>query len=226
MSDQDAISPVHVNMLSYTLFKEMIVDNNLSDFPFRNCFEITLELGCCKFPPALYIMPYWYANREALLKFIELVHKTGIRGFVVDEKGRPLEGARIIIENRAKKIKTFKDGDYWRLLVPGNYTVRVAKRRYKNSKKKVTVGSDVPTVVNFTLVRKRAKNFNRRRPAVKTNQGVELAKPASNVSFHSIATHRDKLRLSAKSPKKSASVARYSSTIGSFVCLALAAVLQ
>lgn len=186
-----------------------------------------MELGCCKYPPALYIMPYWYANREALLKYVELVHKTGIRGFVVDEKGRPLEGARIIIENRAKKIKTFKDGDYWRLLVPGNYTVRVAKRKYKNSKKKVTVLSDAPTVVNFTLVRKRAKNFNKRRPAaVKINPGVEPQKPASNVSFHSIVTHRDKLRLSAKSPKKSASVVSYPSIIASVICLVLVAVLN
>lgn len=185
-----------------------------------------MELGCCKYPPALYIMPYWYANREALLKFIELVHKSGIRGFVVDEKGLPLEGARIIIENRAKKIKTSKDGDFWRLLVPGNYTVRVAKRRYKNSKKIVTVEPDVSTVVNFTLVRKNSNNFNRRRPATKLSGAVELEKPASNVSFHSIVTNRDKLRLSAKSPKKSASAARIPSIVASFICLVLAVSLE
>lgn len=186
-----------------------------------------MELGCCKYPPALYIMPYWYANREALLKFIELVHKSGIRGFVVDEKGLPLEGARIIIENRAKKIKTSKDGDFWRLLVPGNYTVRVAKRRYKNSKKIVTVEPDVSTVVNFTLVRKNSNNFNRpRRPATKISGAVELEKPASNVSFHSSVTNRDKLRLSAKSPKKSTSAAGIPSIVASFICLVLAASLK
>ena len=185
-----------------------------------------MELGCCKYPPALYIMRYWYANREALLKFIELVHKSGIRGFVVDEKGLPLEGARIIIENRAKKIKTSKDGDFWRLLVPGNYTVRVAKRRFKNSKKTVTVDPDVSTVVNFTLFRKNSNNFNRRRPATKINGAVELEKPASNVSFHSIVTNRDKLRLAAKSPKKSASVARIPSIVASFICLVLVASLK
>lgn len=182
-----------------------------------------MELGCCKYPPALYIMPYWDANREALLKFIELVHKSGIRGFVVDEKGRPLEGARIIIENRAKKIKTSKDGDFWRLLVPGNYTVRVAKRRYKNSKKIVAVEADVSTVVNFTMVRKNSNNFNRRRPSTMINGAVELEKPASKVSFHSIVTNRDKLRLSAKSPKKSSCVASNPSIVASFICLVLVA---
>ena len=193
-------------------------------FPFRNCFEITLELGCCKYPPALYIMPYWYANREALLKYIELVHTTGIRGFVVDEKGRPLEGARIIIENRAKKIKTYSDGDFWRLLVPGNYTVRVAKRKYKNTKLRLAVDPDQATVVNFTLLRKKSRNFSRRRP-VKINP-VQVEKPATNVSFHASVMDRDRLRLSAKSPKKSASVVINPSVAASFICLVLVIVLK
>lgn len=90
----------------------------------------------------------------------------------------------------------------------------------------MTVDADIPTVVNFTLVRKRAKKFNKRRPAVKIIPGVELEKPASNVSFHSIVTHRDKLRLSAKSPKKSASAARYPSIIASVICLFLVVVLK
>ena len=166
-----------------------------------------MELGCCKYPPALYIKPYWYANREPLLKYVELVHTTGMKGFVMDERSRPLEGARIIIENRAKKIKTSKDGDFWRLLVPGNYTVRVAKRKYKNTKLRVTVNPDQATVVNITLVSKSSRNLNRRRP-VKTVSPVQvfIDKDERNVSFHSALAHRDRLRLSAKAPKKSASL--------------------
>ena len=154
------------------------------------------------------------------------MHSTGIKGFVFDEKGSPIEGAKIVIENRAKKIKTYKDGDYWRLLVPGNYTVRVAKRRYKNSRKTITIDPDVLTYVNFTLVRKRSKKFNRRRPAVKVNPVVQVHKPASNVSFHSVLTHRDKLRLSAKSAKNSASIVRNPSIIASLICLVLVALLK
>lgn len=125
----------------------------------------------------------------------------------MDERGRPLEGARIIIENRAKKIKTSKDGDFWRLLVPGNYTVRVAKRKYKNTKLRVTVNPDQATVVNITLVSKSSRNLNRRRP-VKTVSPVQvfIDKDERNVSFHSALAHRDRLRLSAKAPKKSASL--------------------
>lgn len=185
------------------------ISGGMQDYNYykTNCFEITLELGCCKYPPALYIKPYWYANREPLLKYVELVHTTGMKGFVMDERGRPLEGARIIIENRAKKIKTSKDGDFWRLLVPGNYTVRVAKRKYKNTKLRVTVNPDQAKVVNITLVSKSSRNLNRRRP-VKTVSPLQvfIDKDERNVSFHSALAHRDRLRLSAKAPKKSASL--------------------
>ena len=185
-----------------------------------------MELGCCKYPPARYLSPYWRANREALLKYIELVHNTGIRGFVFDDKGRPIEGAKIIIENRAKKVKTYKDGDYWRLLVPGNYIIRVAKRKYKNSKKTITVDPDAIAYANFTLVRKRSKNFSRRRLAAKMNPVAQPLKSTNNVSFHKVVTHRDKLRLSAKSPGKSASTVLGPFIITSLVCFVLVALLK
>ena len=38
-----------------------------------NDMEITLELGCFKFPPASDLPTYWEDNKEALLKFIEQV---------------------------------------------------------------------------------------------------------------------------------------------------------
>ena len=154
------------------------------------------------------------------------MHNTGIRGFVFDEKGRPIEGAKIIIENRAKKVKTYKDGDYWRLLVPGSYIVRVAKKKYKNSRKTITIDPDAIAYANFTLVRKRSKDFNRRRPVTKMNPVAQPFKSPNNVSFHKIVTHRDKLRLSAKSPGKSASTVSRLSIMASLVCFVLVALLK
>ena len=35
-----------------------------------NCFEITLELGCDKFPPASDLEQYWEDNKAAILAFM------------------------------------------------------------------------------------------------------------------------------------------------------------
>ena len=38
-----------------------------------NCFEITIEMGCYKYPPAKDLPKYWSDNREPLISFIEQV---------------------------------------------------------------------------------------------------------------------------------------------------------
>lgn len=43
------------------------------NYLYTNDMEITLELGCYKFPPAGDLPTYWEDNREALLAFIEQV---------------------------------------------------------------------------------------------------------------------------------------------------------
>ena len=58
-----------------------------------NDFEITLELGCYKYPPHSQLHQYWKDNQEALLAYIEKVHM-GIKGFVLDKTtGEPIKAA-------------------------------------------------------------------------------------------------------------------------------------
>ena len=48
-----------------------------------NCFEITVELSCCKYPAASTLQTEWNNNKEALLVYAEQVH-VAIKGMVTD----------------------------------------------------------------------------------------------------------------------------------------------
>lgn len=53
------------------------------NYIYSNCFEITIELTCCKFPSPSVLTKEWEYNRESLLTYMESVHM-GIKGkFVV-----------------------------------------------------------------------------------------------------------------------------------------------
>ena len=78
------------------------------------------------------------------------VHK-GVKGVVKDESGQPIKDAKISIRNREKDVKTAVDGDYWRLLLPGDYEVTASARGYVSSTKKAKVEDAPATQVNFVL---------------------------------------------------------------------------
>lgn len=61
--------------------KWYVVSGGMQDFnyEFSNCFEITLELGCMKYPYAKDLVNYWNDNKEALLQYMEQVFIFGIQ---------------------------------------------------------------------------------------------------------------------------------------------------
>ncbi|XP_069767566.1 carboxypeptidase D [Narcine bancroftii] len=115
-----------------------------------NCFEVTIELGCFKFPYAKDLPDYWRQNKKSLLQFIKQVHR-GIKGFVIDAtNGKGIFNATITVAEVNHPVRSAKDGDYWRLLVPGAYKITASARGYVPMTRNVTVGEEA-VEVNFTL---------------------------------------------------------------------------
>lgn len=80
-----------------------------------------------------------------------------MRGFVKDDDGEPIEGARISVANRRHDTFTTKDGDYWRILVPGSYEIEVSAPGYDSESKTCTVIQDKETNLDFALKKMRIK---------------------------------------------------------------------
>uniref|UniRef100_T1L0V9 Peptidase M14 domain-containing protein n=1 Tax=Tetranychus urticae TaxID=32264 RepID=T1L0V9_TETUR len=132
-----------------------ILYGGMQDFNYitTNCFEITLELGCQKFPYASDLPRYWDDNRVALIAFMEEVLR-GIKGFVIDsDSAKPIPKATIHIEGINHDVKSAEDGDYWRLLTPGHYTITVSADGYESKSVSVDVSEGWASVVNVTLTK-------------------------------------------------------------------------
>lgn len=57
-----------------------------------------------------------------MIKFIEAVH-WGVKGLVRDAKGEPVLDADVVVEGINHNVTTSNRGEYWRLLLPGEYKI-------------------------------------------------------------------------------------------------------
>ncbi|XP_039625734.1 carboxypeptidase M [Polypterus senegalus] len=104
------------------------VEGGMQDYNYvwGQCFELTLELSCCKYPPSSQLEMFWQENKNALLAYMQQVH-LGVKGQVLSTDGSPIPNAVVEVEGRSNicPYKTNQDGEYYRLLLPGNYTLKV-----------------------------------------------------------------------------------------------------
>ncbi|KAF6772282.1 hypothetical protein AHF37_08575 [Paragonimus kellicotti] len=94
--------------------------------------ELTVELGCTKYPRASSLLDYWNDNKYALVVLLAEVHRA-LRGFVSDvTSARPIGNATIHVLGNSHLVWTTEVlGEYWRLLPPtGLFTVWASKTGY------------------------------------------------------------------------------------------------
>uniref|UniRef100_A0A8D3BL19 F5/8 type C domain-containing protein n=1 Tax=Scophthalmus maximus TaxID=52904 RepID=A0A8D3BL19_SCOMX len=132
------------------------VPGSMNDFSYlhTNCFEVTVELSCDKFPHASELPVEWENNRESLLVYMEQVHR-GLKGVIRDKETEAgVADAVIKVDDIDHHIRSVADGDYWRLLNPGEYRVTVSAEGYVPSSRTCQVMYDhYPTICDFRLAK-------------------------------------------------------------------------
>ncbi|XP_061564388.1 inactive carboxypeptidase-like protein X2 [Cololabis saira] len=156
---------------------------SMNDFSYlhTNCFELSMHVGCDKFPHENELPEEWENNRESLLVFMEQVHR-GIKGVVRDLQGRGIANAVISVEGITHDVRTAADGDYWRLLNPGEYRVTARAEGYSFVSKKCEVGYEIgATRCNFTIGR---TNLSRIREIMEKFNKQPMRPPARQLQAH------------------------------------------
>jgi len=124
------------------------------NYIWNGVLEITIELSEDKYPPASQLSNFWDQNREAMLAYMELVNQLGVRGLVTDAAtGAPLD-ATITVDSINHPVKTDPaNGDYYRLLAPGTYTITASAAGYRSEATTIVIptGQTEQIVYNFNL---------------------------------------------------------------------------
>lgn len=88
------------------------------------CFELTLEISCCKFPPVDQLEIIWNQNKNALISYLKLAN-TGVRGIIRYSNGKPASYLTIGIDSREPLFKSDTNGEYYIILLPGTYNISI-----------------------------------------------------------------------------------------------------
>ncbi|KAK6034410.1 zinc carboxypeptidase [Cooperia oncophora] len=99
-----------------------------------NSFEVTIEMGCYKFPTNDMLPKFWDENRFSMISLLEMAQK-GVYGLITDSNGNPAVNATVAVEE-GKTIRATKAGEYWRMLPPGKHLL-------ESEMFEVTVGNEL-----------------------------------------------------------------------------------
>lgn len=124
--DEDIFPEGIVNGADWYLVTGSMQDYN---YIFAGCMDLTLEVSCCKYPLNDEIEPHWNDNKDALIRLLTQVH-LGVKGIVFSPDRQPISNASVDIVGRSHGHRTTSLGEFWRILLPGTYTLEVKAAGY------------------------------------------------------------------------------------------------
>ena len=117
------------------------------------CSEITIELTCCKYPYASELLQIWRDNKNSLIEYLKLAN-TGLRGVISYEDGEPAQNISIQIDQREPIFKTNRNGEYFKLLTPGSYNLRLKLNCQDIYTTRIQIQDPTYSEVNITIPNK------------------------------------------------------------------------
>jgi hypothetical protein len=115
----------------------------MQDYGYFNygTIELTIEISCCKYPGSNLLENYWNYNRDAMIHLLYQAQRgliliikkksfrknfiLGVKGLILNENSQPIPSTEIMIDNRRPVVKVTALGEFWRILLPGTYTLKV-----------------------------------------------------------------------------------------------------
>ncbi|CAF0916282.1 unnamed protein product, partial [Didymodactylos carnosus] len=120
---------------------------SMQDYGYLNygTIEMTMEISCCKYPLSTLnsLDDYYNYNRDAMIELL-LQAQRGVKGFVFDENNNPIPFTQIMINNRRPVINVTALGEFWRILLPGDYILKVFFYGYEVYRQQITINNTSP----------------------------------------------------------------------------------
>lgn len=121
---------------------------------YENCREVTIEVSGTKCPSSSDLPTFWNYNYSAMIAYMKYVH-TGFNGTVKNENGEALD-ATITVLNHDKDgsnaVTNPINGDYYRPIEPGTYSVEYSANGYHSQTQTITVSNYTTAVVKNVIL--------------------------------------------------------------------------
>lgn len=147
------------------------------NYIYAGCMELTLEISCCKYPNATNLLTHWNENKIPMLALLNEANK-GVKGIIKDYiTETPIAKANLTILGRDVQFNSDLRGQFWRLLLPGDYVIIVRAAGYSRLQKQFTVMANKITVMELYLtpIKRLAKQFDSSSSSSSSN---------SNTNYH------------------------------------------